>query len=264
MFCQKRLIWRQGYLPVLAVPYPARPVGFLHNFLEFILWSFKKLPWRGLDGCGRQCTHLMWSCCRAVRRKRISGWLNKARKSSVLGKRWRLLLGTHGTLIFPKKNQELVWGKHSGILKYCSDNATTQAFATDILSFGFERTQDARQWRPMYLHGRVVDQLSSPRQWTAGWVIVDTKTLSGRNVPKLLYMYISSKQCTKNWQLVTCMKTSVHMLALCKGWILYIQNLLPRPLSVTHSFLVGPLTHRTFVRSFVSVRFHRRTFVRYF
>ena len=36
--CQKRLIrWRQGYLPVLAVPYPARPVGFFHNFLEFIL-----------------------------------------------------------------------------------------------------------------------------------------------------------------------------------------------------------------------------------
>ena len=77
--------------------------------------------------------------------ERISGWLNKARKNSVLGKRWRLPLGTHGTLIFPKKNQELVWGKHSGILKYCSDNATTQAFATDILSFGFERTQDARQ-----------------------------------------------------------------------------------------------------------------------
>ena len=170
--------------PVLAVPYPARPVGFFHNFLEFILWSFRKLPWRGLDGCARQRTHLMRSCCRAVRRTRISNWLRPEKQR--LREAVEIASSDAWYFDFSKKDQELVWGKRSGILKYCSDNATTQAFATDILSYGSERTQDARQWRPMYLHGRVVDLLSSPGQWTAGWVIVDTNTLSGRNVPKLL------------------------------------------------------------------------------
>ena len=200
--CRTRLIrWRQEYLPVLAVPYPARPVGFFHNFLKFILWSFKKLPWGGLDSCARQRTHLMWSCSRAVRRTRISDWLRPQKQHLREGV--EIASWDAWYFDFSKKNQELVWGKHSGILKYGSNIATTEAFATDVVSYGSERTEDARQWRLMYLHGRVIDLLSSPRQWSAGYRSSSTPRFWVAETFLnycTLYMYTSSKQCTKNWQ----------------------------------------------------------------
>ena len=166
---QKRLIWwrqlRISPRPVLAVPYPARPVGFFHNFLEFILWSFKKLPWRGLDSCARQRTHLMWSCCRAVRRKRISDWPEKQRLREAVE------IASWDAWYFDFSEKKIrIWCRESTVAFWNIAVIMQQlkAFATDILSYGSERTQDARQWRPMYLHGRVVDLLSSPRQWTAG------------------------------------------------------------------------------------------------
>ena len=69
-------------------------------------------------------------------------------------------------------------------------------------------------------------------------------------------------QVTMYQEVATCRKTSVHMPALftsLKGGYYLIRIFCP--LSVTHSFFVEPLTHRTIVRSFISVRFRRRTFV---
>ena len=152
---------------------------FLQSLIQQGQWDFSQLPRvrslifqeAAMARAGRLCTStyspdvIVLSRSPTDKDQRLA----LSQKNSVLGKRWRLPLGTHGTLIFPKKIRSWCGESTVAFWNIAVTMQQLKAFATDILSYGSERTQDARQWRPMYLHGRVVDPLScSPRQWTAG------------------------------------------------------------------------------------------------
>ena len=168
--------------------------------------SFSDLS-RSCHGAGWTVVHvnvLTW-CDRVVAQSDGQGSATGfGHKNSVLGKRWRLPLGTHGALIFPKK-----------IRNWCGES--TVAFWNMAVTL-----QQLKRLRPTYwvMAPSGLKTLDSEGRCTCICIselliyraLLDSELLAGSlSTPRFwvaetflnyctLYMYTSSKQCTKNWQ----------------------------------------------------------------